>query len=88
MDAEHNMFIFHTNVRWLSKGNVTKQIFELREELKLFFEQHNKIEFCNWLNNKDWITRLAYLVDIFEHLNKLNLQMQRRCTNIIKYVDL
>ena len=30
---------------------------------------------------------LAYLVDIFEQLNKLNLQMQGRNTNIIKFID-
>ena len=31
--------------------------------------------------------RLAYLVYIFEQLNKQNLQMQGRNTNIIKVVD-
>ncbi|XP_068237352.1 zinc finger BED domain-containing protein 5-like [Palaemon carinicauda] len=31
--------------------------------------------------------RLAYVVDIFEQLNKLNLQMQGRNTNIIKFID-
>ena len=30
---------------------------------------------------------LAYLCDIFEQLNKLNLQMQGRNTGIIKFVD-
>ena len=87
MDATHHSLLFHTNVRWLSRGNVTERIFELRDELKLFFEVQGKTEFLAWLNDEEWIMRLAYLVDIFEQLNKLNLQMQGRNTNIIKFVD-
>ena len=30
---------------------------------------------------------LAYICDIFEQLNKFNLQMKGRNTNIIKFVD-
>ena len=87
MDAAHHTLLFHTNVRWLSRGNVAERVFELRDELKLFFEVQGKMEFFAWLNDEEWIMRLAYLVDIFEQLNKLNLQMQGRNTNIIKFVD-
>ena len=45
MDAAHHSLLFHTNVRWLSKGNVTERAFELREEFKLFFEVQGKMEF-------------------------------------------
>jgi len=87
MDAGHHLLLFHTNVRWLSRGNVTERVFELRDELKLFFEVQGKMEFFAWLDDEEWIMRLAYLVDIFEQLNKLNLQMQGRNTNIIKFMD-
>ncbi|XP_064468647.1 zinc finger BED domain-containing protein 5-like [Ornithodoros turicata] len=40
-----------------------------------------------WLSEEAWILRLAYLVDMFEQLNKLNRQMQGRNTNIIKFID-
>lgn len=63
------MLLFNTNGRWLSKGNVIKQEFKLRDELKLFFEEHKKIEFFDWLNDVNWI---AHWVDIFDQLNKLN----------------
>ena len=46
-----------------------------------------KMELLAWLNDEEWIVRLAYLVHIFEQLNKLNIQMQGRYTNIIKFVD-
>ncbi|XP_042213890.1 zinc finger BED domain-containing protein 5-like, partial [Homarus americanus] len=87
MDAAHYLLLFHTNVRWLSRGNVTERIFELRDELKLFFEVQGKMEFFAWLDDEEWLMRLAYLVDIFEQLDKLNLQMQGRNTNIIKFMD-
>ncbi|XP_068205248.1 protein FAM200A-like [Palaemon carinicauda] len=46
-----------------------------------------KTEFPSWLSDEEWIMRLAYVVDIFEQLNKLILQMQGRNTNIIKFID-
>ena len=45
MDADHHVLLFHTNTRWLSRGNVIKRVFELRDELKLFFELKKK-RFC------------------------------------------
>ncbi|XP_076062406.1 protein FAM200C-like [Oratosquilla oratoria] len=32
MESEHEALLFHTNVRWLSKGNMLGRLYELREE--------------------------------------------------------
>jgi len=45
------------------------------------------MEFYSWSDNEQWTIYLAYLCDIFEQLNKLNLQMQGRNSNVIKFVD-
>ena len=87
MDADHLVLLYHTQTRWLSKGNVTRRFFELKEEVKAFCELKNKSEFCSSLDDEEWMLFLAYLCDIFEQLNKLNLQMQGKNTNIIKFVD-
>ena len=34
MDADHTALLYHTQVRWLSKGNMLSRIIELREEVK------------------------------------------------------
>ena len=53
--------------------------------LQLFRENmHN--EFCDLIQNKIWCTKLAYLADIFEHLNKLNTSKQGKRENVLTSV--
>ena len=63
------------------------RVFQLRNEIKNFCEKHGKTDLVAILDHEEWQLSLAYLVDIFEQLNKLNLLMQGRHTNIIKFVD-
>ena len=44
LGADHSVFLFHSNVPWLSRGNVTKRVYELCKELLGFFQQSNKCE--------------------------------------------
>lgn len=87
VDATHLSLIFHTQVRWLTKGNMLARFFELRYEVKTFLEDQQKLDFLAVFNEPTFETSLAYLADIFEELNKLNLQMQGRKTTIIKHCD-
>ena len=41
LGANHNVLLFYSNVRWLSRGNITKLVYELRKELLGFFQQSN-----------------------------------------------
>ncbi|XP_047122059.1 SCAN domain-containing protein 3-like [Schistocerca piceifrons] len=53
--------VLHTEVRWLSKGNMLGRLFELRDEVMKKPGVH---------------VALAYLSDIFESLNTLSLKLQ------------
>ena len=77
LGADHSVLLFHSNVRWLSRGNVTKRVYELRKELLGFFQQLNKCEtLVTSLRDDFFILILAYLVDIFDTQNMLNKNLQ------------
>ena len=47
----------------------------------------NKFEYVKFLNDKSWCSKLAYLSDIFQHLNNLNTSMQGKKENILTSVN-
>ena len=38
LDSEHQNLLYYTEVRWLSRGNVVKRVYELKTEIKQFLE--------------------------------------------------
>jgi len=82
--SQYTTLLFHTEVRWLSRGNTTKRLFELREELLQFFKTREH-ELQKNLEDENFILHLAYLSDIFEAMNSFNYSLQGSDSNIIDF---
>ena len=67
--------MYHTEVRWLSKGQILKRLMEFREEVSFFLrEKQNPLSLQ--FDCKEFLYGLAYLADIFSPLNEENLSIQ------------
>ena len=69
--SEHKCLLFHTEVR----GNMTRRVFEVGHEFK------------DDLENDEFISRLAYLSNIFQALNLINLSFQGSNSNIAVFIS-
>ena len=76
----------HTAVRWLSKGKVLSRMWELREDICLFLEQLGNIQaiqYISFLQDKQKMTTTAFLVEMFDHLDKISLQLQGKLASLV-----
>ena len=87
LGTEHKTLLFHTEVRWLSKGNMLARLFELRNEVNQFLEFQKQIELSGEFRKLRVQVIFAYLSDIFDKLNLLNLKLQGGDSNIIYHRD-
>jgi len=60
---------------------------ELKDEMKMFFEQDKNYDFVHLLEDKIWCTKLAYLSDIFVIFNSINSSIQGPNENILNSTD-
>ena len=81
MGSDQQNLLFHSEVRWLSRGEVLKRLYELRKEVELFLID-KKSDLSHYFQDKKWDARLAYLSDIFSYINELNLKLPGPDTTI------
>jgi hypothetical protein len=67
---------------------VLSRLFELRDERRvLFIDLESSFALTERLNDYSWLGVLAYMADIFTHLNALKLSMQGRGITIFNVED-
>jgi len=75
MGSLHTSLLLHTEVRWLSRSNILTRPFEMKPEVRIFLIDDD-FDLGDRLCDERWLTKLAYLSDIFKKLNDLSLSLQ------------
>ena len=68
------------------KGKVLFRLFELCAEVRLFLIDINS-PFQNLFCDDVWLSKLAYLADVFRFLNELNISLQGATVDIFQVSD-
>ncbi|XP_075769679.1 general transcription factor II-I repeat domain-containing protein 2-like isoform X1 [Pelodiscus sinensis] len=74
IESKYGDMLYFTEVYWLSRGSALKRFFELKTEVKRFMEEI-KVPVPEFEDPR-WMTDLAFLVDVTQELNILNLKLQ------------
>ncbi|XP_069481480.1 general transcription factor II-I repeat domain-containing protein 2-like [Ambystoma mexicanum] len=74
LNADYGDVLYHTEVRWLSRGRVLKRFYDLLPQITSFLLSKNKE--VPELNDAEWKWHLAFLTDVTELLNSFNVQLQ------------
>lgn len=79
----------HCEVRWLSAGNCLEKFFAIRKEILLFLQEFSISkyeEIKSFFENVESLSELAIITDLTNHLNILNLQLQKANQNITQLI--
>jgi len=77
IDSDFSDVLHHTNVRWLSLRNMFKRVWELKEEIVIFFEMKDIVcDFSTKAENTEWMSDFAFATDIMQKMNELNKELQ------------
>lgn len=80
-DEDFNRLLFHTEVRWLSRGTCLTRFYNLFDSVIEFLENKDTELHDNLITSKNDI---AYLTDLYKLFNDINLQLQGDDLNLIK----
>lgn len=89
-EATHDDLLLHNDVRWLSKGKALDRFCALLGEVKAFLissKSKAAADHLVFLEDEKFMSNVAFLADIFGHLNNLNMQLQGKDKTIVDMVE-
>ncbi|CAK8696737.1 unnamed protein product [Clavelina lepadiformis] len=81
LNSDHLQLLYHCEVWWLSKGCVFNRHFELSIQVYMFLQDQCSPLTEHYVNDY-FYAKLAYLSDVFDQLNQLNMSMQGRNSSV------
>ena len=84
-EAQYTDLLLHNDVCWLSKGRTLSRLWLVRLEIVEFLKQSSRKgsdDYAQFLD--DTKIQFSFLVDIFHHLNDLNLKFQGKSSSIFE----
>ena len=85
-DCDHSELLLHTDVRWLSRGKFLQKFRELCPEIREFLFGVKHAEYTQ-LNDDQWLLDLAFLTDLTNMLNELNLELQGKDKTVVNMIS-
>ena len=85
MNTQYKDLVYHSQVRWLSRGKILQRFLSLLEEIKIFLQEKSPTlktkrgaDVLTLLRDNTWWVDLTFLIDITQHMNNLCITMQGR----------
>lgn len=87
LELQYGDLLLHTEVRWLSKGKVLQRVHKLLPAVKLFLQEIEESSLSAYLEDPLWLRNFAFLVDLTEKLNELNVTFQGKDKDIAEMIS-
>ncbi|KAJ4445938.1 hypothetical protein ANN_12624, partial [Periplaneta americana] len=83
--CDYDDLTYYSQVRWLSRGHMLHRFYNIRAEVDSFLKGHNIA--IPEISDSEWSLDLAFLMDLCDHLTRLNRALQGKNRSIVDMAD-